>query len=59
MPPSPWINSSTMPAVLAFTAASRAATSLRGTNLAPGSKGSKSLRYLGWPVIERAPSVRP
>ena len=33
--------------------------SFAGTNLTPGISGSKSCRYLGWPVIESAPMVRP
>jgi hypothetical protein len=40
-------------------AASRASKSLTGMNLAPATSGSKSWRYLAWPVMERAPNVRP
>ena len=48
-----------MPAVRSLNAASSAAISLAGTKRAPGTSGSKSCRYLGWPVIESAPMLRP
>ena len=43
-PPSPWIGSTTMAAVLSVTAASRAATSPGATKVTPGISGSNGSR---------------
>ena len=59
IPPSPRTGSKMMPAVLSSTAASRAAVSPTGMNSTPGSSGANGPLYLGWPVTEIAPSVRP
>ena len=47
MPPSPWINSMTMPAVRSLKAASSAGISFIGTNLTPGIKRLEILAVLG------------
>ena len=59
MPPSPRIGSRMIPAVFSPTASSRAAKSFGGTKRTPGINGAKGALYLGWPVTEIAPRVRP
>ncbi len=59
IPPSPWIGSRRTAAVSVVTARSIADTSLKGTYLNPGTRGSKSFWYLGCPVAVREPKVLP